>query len=225
MFREDLTEYNRLYSILRELYQKYEEQKNRISMLLEQAAYTRRRLEMELGKAKSLTRRLSELQRKQLGLLYDPGKYPQNGSMQTGFFPNDPSQSGFSRNGLLVPGLEPPPLPVFFQDYSNRKELKTAEIKIISMIDAIKKKLLGLELLELRLGELLVSIGKAMQAYNQQWRRIRRCIYPLGIISVLFKWIRQILGGSHFSAKDIKEIAFLGNLAGNITKMANSLAY
>jgi len=182
-------------------------------MLLGQAANIRHNLEKELGKHRRLTRRLSFLQRKQLGLLKDPGSYG------SGF----PGAEIIPVSESLKTELEPVSIREFPSDYENMRELRAAEIMIISMIDKIKKKLLRLELIELRLRELLVSLNMVLQAYDKQWYIVRRSIYPLGIISVCFKYIRQILGGSHFSVKDLKGIAFLGDLAGNIIKMADPL--
>ncbi|MCL2832156.1 MAG: hypothetical protein FWD78_03210 [Treponema sp.] len=221
MFREDLADYNRLCRDFRELHLKYEEQKVRITCLLARTASQRRRLAAELGKAAALTRRLSGSQRRQLGMFHDPYHNTKSGS------PGTFSKAGAQADAAL--SLKPEPCPLAAvenpDEYKNKKELKAAEIRIITMIDGIKKKLLRLQLLEMRLGELLISLDKSLQAYDHQWRRIKRGIYPLGIISVWFKCIRGALGGSHFTAKDIKGIAFLQELAGNILNMAEFAAF
>ncbi|MCL2478123.1 MAG: hypothetical protein FWF22_01375 [Treponema sp.] len=212
MLREELADYNRLCFAFRELHQKHEEQKIRIITLLAQGAELKRRLADGLEKTERLCRRLSQLQRRQLGLLLDPLYYSLPGSAKT----------RLSQMAVLKPELEPVPIREFPQEYKNKRELREAEIRIITMIDGVKKKLLRLELLEMRLRELLVSVTGAMEVYELQWRKVRRGIYPLGIISVCWKCIKQILGGSYFSAKDLGGIAFLWDLSGNIAGMADS---
>jgi hypothetical protein len=191
---------------LNEIHEEHEKQKIRLSLVLEEIAELRRRLVREFGRAKHLLRRLNSFQKKQLGLLHNPGEL----------------KPEYSRQGINVPDLKPSPIPELPQNFSTRKELKAGELKIISMIDTLKKDLLRLKLLEMRFHELIVSINKALDAYIHEWRQIKRSIYPLGVISVFLKSVRRLWGAAHFSAQDIKELAVLGNLAGNITKMAFS---
>jgi len=211
LLRIDLADYRLLCSTLAELRQKITVQKNRVAMLLDETICQRRRLLSALGKSKTLTRRLTILQRKQLGLLLDPGKH----------VPGMAEIPALDKNHI---NSEPDPakLPEFSENHKNLREIKAAEIRVLSMIDETKGRLLRLELLEMRLRELLVSINRALEVYDEQWQRIRRIIYPLGIFSVFFKNIRQFFGSSHFSPRDLKEIKFLGDLAGNIMKMADS---
>ena len=212
MLREELGEYPALCSVLQALRERHEEQKARIRVILNEIEDMRQRLVRELGKTYRLSRRLTSLQRKQLGFLYGNGV------------------NSFWNKGKIVfqswPPLKIQPEPVVVPElnnsYTNLRELRSAEIRILSIINAVKKEILYLELLELRFRELLISIAKSLEAYNHEWLKIRRMIYPFGIISICCKRIRELWGYSHFSRKDLEQVAVLKNLAGNILTMALS---
>jgi hypothetical protein len=95
-------------------------------------------------------------------------------------------------------------------------------VGLLSRLDDIKKKLLQLDLLELRVRELLLSINKAMKAYAHEYRIIRRRIYPLFALSVLGKSLRRFRGMTYFSPRDMIELTALGDLTLNIVRMAES---
>ena len=211
-----LSEYRSLCLAYCKLHQSHEEQKVRVRLLLEELTILRQRVSRELGKTDRLTRRLTAPQRGQLGLLHEPGTF---GPMVRGL---NPAAAKAEAPQQFHTGVREVTLPEFPEIFKTLKELKVQQIKILSMMDTLKKNLLSLGLLELRCRELLNSINKAMDAYAYEWRQIHRAIYPLGIISVCFKCLRQFWGRPHFSAQDIKGLALIGNLAGSITNMANS---
>jgi len=230
LFRDELADFKRLSSALAELHEKHETQKTRIIILLNEMAVIRRRLEKELGKAKRLTRRLTSIQKNEMGFLHDPGKVEyavRRAPAQWGFGirAEDSIDIPFTLKPLLIPELLPVKSGELPEEYKNIQEIKIEEIRLISMMDKIRKKLLNLELLEMRLKELMLSVSKALQTYSHQWKRIIRSVYPLGIFSVCHKSLREMLGTPHYSKRDLEGIAFLGNLAGNIIKMANSSVF
>ena len=219
MFREELAEYRSLCEVLAELCQRYEKQKANILLLLKKMTDVRQCLDRELGKTIRLSRRLSVLQRNQLGLLYAP-----HGSF---FTRNNENVRNNEIDGIIFPlkmELEPAAVADLSETFKTLHELRAAVIRTVSMIDTVKKQLFRMELLELRLRELLFSIDKALEAYKYEWRIIRRKIYPLGVISICYKSLRELWGASHFSKRDLNELAVLGNLTGNILKMADSPA-
>jgi hypothetical protein len=210
-------EYNLLWAALRELYEKEETRKARIRLLLEEVTELRRKTLRELGRISRLTRRLTAFQKKGMGLLLFPGEVPAAA----------PGKSGAPRKGApdgagKAPDLAPSPALPAPPEFKNRRELKAGEIQILSMIDRLKKRLLQLDLLEMRCRELLLSIRRAMDAWEHEFRYVRRRVYPLGFLSVLYKHLRSLGGKAYYSSKDVKELTVLGDLAVNIGRMAES---
>ena len=211
MLRKELTNYFDLRLALGNLYMNHEKQKARVCLLLDELYKIRARLKKELGKTSRLSRHMTIMQKK-----------------QSGFLPESAEEYRFwERNEILLKPLLKPELSLiqiygFQDDIKNTREIKAAEIKVITMIDEVKKKQLRLELLGMRIGELLVSINKAIEAYRHQWKQIYWTIYPLGIISILYKGIRKLLGAHYFTVRDLNGISVIGNLAGSIMKMANA---
>ncbi|GHU65608.1 hypothetical protein FACS189447_04830 [Spirochaetia bacterium] len=228
-FLKELGEYRLLCAHLRELHVKYEERKTRLRLLLGELEELRRRTLKELGKAARFTRRLTPFQRNELGLL--PGKG--NGwftTQEQASIAHQAFEKGkFSQKMQLsqkklnkLPSLDPAALPVIADTYSNRTELKAGTVELLVQLDSIKKSLLQLDLLELRVRELLLSINKAMKAYSHEYRIIRRRIYPLFVLSALGKSWRLLRGMTYFSPRDMIELTALGNLTVNIVRMAES---
>jgi hypothetical protein len=210
-------EYSLLCITLRELYEKEDACKARIRLLLEEVVELRRKTLRELGKVSRLTRRLTAFQKKEMGLLLPPG----------GVLESLPDKPGASRKGVpdgTGKAPEPAPFPRFPAplEFKNRRELKAGEIRVLSMIDRLKKELLQLDLLEMRCRELLLSIRKAMDAWEHEFRCVRRRIYPLRILSALYKQLRSLRGKAYYSPKDVKELTVLGDLTVNVVRIVES---
>ncbi|AEF80368.1 hypothetical protein [Leadbettera azotonutricia] len=212
-FLKELGEYRLLWAGFKELHAKYEERKTRLCLLLEELEGLRRRTLRELGKAARFTKHLTPFQRNELGLL--PGK----GNVW--FVPQGQMASSQKKQREL-PSLDPASLPVPSDAYSNRRELKAGTLGLLSQIDALKKSLLQLNLLELRVRELLLSINKAMKAYAHEYRVVRRRIYPIFVLSALGKSWRRLKGMTYFTPRDIIELTVLGDIAVNIAGMTES---
>lgn len=102
------------------------------------------------------------------------------------------------------------------------KRLKEEEIKIIELIDQIKKNLLAFDAIELRCKELIESITKALEAFEVIYQTSYKEIYPLGFISKVFKSIKKIFTKKYFSQKNIKQIQILGETTSHILKIVDS---
>ena len=213
MFQEELAQYRILCCVLSELHLKHENQKITVIQLLEEMAELHRRIVKEFGRTFRLSRRLTGLQRKELGLLYISGENFIWNKYEL-FFHSGPS---------LKPASEP--VPEYPETCKNLRQLRAAEINTLYMVDAVKKELLRLELMEMRLRELIYSIIKALEAYDHELRKILRYIYPLGIVSICFKSLRVLWGAPHFSRRDLDQLSFLGNLTRNIISMADCPAF
>jgi hypothetical protein len=216
-FLKELGEYRLLCASLKDLHAKYEERKTRLRLLVEELEGLRRSTLRELGKAARLTRRLTPFQRNELGLLPGSG----NGWV----VPRAQLTSSHKlseKKQKELPSLDPVSLSVPSDAYSNRRELKAGTLGLLSQFDELKKGLLQLDLLELRVRELILSINKAMKAYSHEYRVIRRRIYPVSILSRVGKSWRRLRGMTYFSSHDMKELTVLGDLTVNIVRMAES---
>ena len=210
MLRKELAEYHSLCNTLGRLHLCYEKQKTEVSGLFNQLLILRTRLQKELGKTRSLLRHMTLFQKKQIALQLESKKLK--------LWENDEI--------LFLPLLKPELNPVQIQDYqldqANIKEIKTEEVRLINMIDGIKKKQLRLELIGMRLRELLLAVGKILETYKQQWKQIYWTIFPFGIFSVLYKSLRKMTGKHYYTSRDLNDIAVISNLCTSILKMANA---
>jgi hypothetical protein len=217
-FLKELGEYRLLCTGLKDLHAKYEERKTRLRLLVGELEGLRRSTLRELGKAARLTRRLTPFQRNELGLLPGSGNgwvVPQAQLTSSHKLSEKKQQKEF-------PSLDPVSLSVPSDAYSNRRELKAGMLGLLSQLDELKRGLLQLDLLELRVRELILSINKVMKAYAHEYRVIRRRIYPVFILSRLGKFRRRLRGMAYFSTRDMKELTALGELTVNIVRMAES---
>ena len=206
MLRKELTDYNALYNTLSKLHVCHEKQKAEVYLLFKQLIKKRERLIKELGKTNCLHRHMTMFQKNQIGLSHVKEKIM--------LWEKDEI--------LFMPLLKPELAPAHYTELANTKEAKSEEIRLINMIDGIKKKQLRLELITIRLGEILLSIAKAIEAYNHQWKQIYWAIFPLGIFSAFYKSLKKMLGKHYFTPLDLKEIAVICNLGSSIIKMANA---
>jgi hypothetical protein len=197
-----------LTASLWELYEKYERRKKEIRFLLEETEALRKKAVVFLKKANRLTRRLTARQRRETGVFYPPS-----------FFDSCLKK----REGLpLIPnrilGSEEPEL----SELLRGREFKPGELRMLHLLDVLKKNLLALDLLEMRCRELLLSIDKALEAFKREYALIRRRLYPYSLFSALCKLLRRLRGFSYFSPRDLKELAVLGDLTGHVLKIADS---
>jgi len=108
------------------------------------------------------------------------------------------------------------------KDCRNLRELKQKGLLLLSLIDDLRKKLLQLDILELRCRELMLSTDKAMEAFRHESRIIHRTIYPFGIFSLFYRTLRGLWGSAYFTLRDMESIAALGNITGHVLKIADS---
>jgi hypothetical protein len=203
-------EYRLLYAAMVELHEKCEERKAGVKRLLLELDDLRKKAVKDLARAKSLSRRLTVYHRREMGFLRVNG-----GGSRSSSFP-------IPVNGKRAALLDSTPAPVPVLAPANRRELKSGGLKILSVIDQLKKNLLQLELLELRCRELLVSITKALEAFAYALRTVKRKVYPFSIFSRIRKTLRSFRGRPYYTPGDLEELAVLGALTVNITDMAET---
>ena len=197
----ELAEYRSLYATLKDLNKKLHKRKLETLQLLQMTATHRKNAILVLTKANRLVRHLTGRQRQLTGI--------------TSSFRNLPTVE--EHHTLLETRL-----PEFKADCRSLSELKQQGLLLIALIDDTKKKLLQLDLLELRCRELILSIDKALDAFRHELRIIRRKLYPFGVFSFLFRYSRHVFGKTFFTSRDLEDIAALGKLSGLTLKIANS---
>jgi len=161
-----------------------------------------------LEKANSLTRHLTGRQRKMAALAYNLGEIKMRIKRQ--------SPLVFKGGAEALPGSWQLP------EVQNLREIKQKGLIILALIDGIRKKLLQLDLLELRCREIMLSMDKAMEAFRHEARIIHRKIYPFGIFSLLYRMLRGLFGSAYFTLRDMESISALGNITSHVLKIADS---
>jgi hypothetical protein len=211
----ELTEYRALCATLQELRGRFLERKQELKKLLLETAMHRKDALKLLAKANGLTRHLTGRQRQITCLSYHLGELKaklnsvnsfQNSQNDTVFIFEEKSEIQLS-----IP-----------DDCRSFPELRRNWLAVISMIDQVKKSLLQLDVLEMRCRELLVSLNKALAAFRRESRSIQKSIYPLGLISFLYRFLRRAAGKTYFTFRDLDGIADLGNITGLVLRIADS---
>lgn len=209
----EIAEYRALCAALGALTEKYALRKAELRAILEKTAVARRDALLALVKANRLTRHLTGGQRRAIGLAYNLSEI----QARVNQMPQTTQVPSVLGEQAELSAISP-------QECRDLRELKQREILTLTMIDGVKKKLLQLDILELRCRELMLSIDKAMEAFVFESNIIRRNIYPLGIFSLIRRKIHHLFGGAYFALRDLEDIAALGSITGNVLKIADSQA-
>jgi hypothetical protein len=218
-----------LCAALGELQKKYASRKSELRLLLERTQNLRRGALVALVKANRLTRHLTAHQRQVTGLTYrlaelkakvsdlNPlvfqiasGDGVDNIPMDTTMFDITMVDNATLRDTQAV------------EKRYDVRELKKRGILLLTLIDDVRKKLLQLDVLELRCRELILSTEKAIQAFRHQSRFVFRAIYPFGFFSAFWRTVKSFFGRAYFSLRDMENITTLGNITKGVLKIAES---
>ena len=206
----EISEYRGLCTTFGNLHEKFQRRKQEIRKLLEELAARKRDAFIILAKANRLTLHLTGSQRQITGLTYQLSEIKTRINQGSPALLRDVGAEAERENLSEL------------YDCQNRRELKQKGLLLIRMIDSLRKKLLQLDILELRCRELILSINKALQAFRHESRIIRRKIYPFGIFSLSYRALRRFWGAAYFSHRDMEDIAALGSITGYVLKIADS---
>ena len=198
---------------MEELQKKYQWRKQELRQILEETAALRSKALLSLAKTNSLTRHLTGRQRKAAALTYNLGEIKMRINRKSPLVFQNP-------DGEPLHGYWQAPGDI--ADIRDIRELKQKGLMILALIDGIRKKLLQLDLLELRCREIMLSIEKVMEAFSHESRIILRKIYPFGIFSLFYRTLRSLFGNAYFSLCDMESIAALGNITSHVLKIADS---
>ena len=205
----EITEYKNLHASLVSLHEGFLKKRQEVKFLLEETVIMKKNAFQVILKASRLTHHLTVYQRQVAGFSYHVGEL----------------KAKINRNIPVVVkngAEEAENLPEIRENFKSRIELKQTGIALISMIDRVKKKLLQLNLLELRCKELICSIKKALEAFRYEYNEIRRKLYPYSFFSLIRRYLRKLRGETYFSHKDMPNLCALGNITGLVLKIADS---
>lgn len=102
-------------------------------------------------------------------------------------------------------------------------EIKKYELDAIRTIDAIKKNILAMDLIEQRVKELNAALLKERDVFDIEFRKVNRAIYPIPGLSRFWKNIRKkVFRKNYFSEKDVAQIAYIGKLATNFAQLIDT---
>ena len=206
---KEIADYHLLCASLRALHEKYLCRKKEVRRLLEETAALRKNALLVLEKANRLTGHLTGHQRYIIGLGYNLG---------------DIKARIHESQLVFEGGEEGDKLPELrnLENCRNLLEIKQRGLIILGIIDGINKKLLQLDLLEMRCRELILSIDKALEAFRHEARIIHRKIYPLGIFTIFYRSLRGLWGSAYFTSRDMGDLRALGNVTGHVLRIADS---
>ncbi|MDR2553243.1 MAG: hypothetical protein LBD31_08775 [Treponema sp.] len=86
-------------------------------------------------------------------------------------------------------------------------------------LEELRNNLLRFGLIRARAGELAAATGKSLEVFDYQYRRSLRRLFPLGIVSRLWRRVRTLCRMSYFSRGNLGCIRDLGISCGCILKM------
>ena len=216
-----ITEYRNFCDILLDLQEKYLKRRQELRRILAETITLRKKALIVLAKANRITRHMTGRQRQMAGFSCSLNEIKARINRidieQNSLVPLNKGDSADESEALDKIRLQRDR-----KDYRSLMELKQRALTILSMIDAAKKKLLQLDLLELRCRELILATNKALEAFRHEYILIRRKIYPLGIFSLLHRKLRSLLGRAYFTLRDMEDMRALGNITGHVLRIADS---
>jgi len=198
---KEIAEHSSLYHTLMELHKRLIVKRKVVFELLKETASQRQKTISVLHKANRINRYLTGRQRELTGFTYNVN---------------------VSKKINLHQNLPDTHLPAINPGCKSIIELKQQVLLILSLIDDVKKRLLQLELLEKRCRELILSMKKGLVAFHNEFRIIRRKLFPFGIFSLLYRHLRKLLGKTYFTFRDLDDITALGKMTGLVLKIAYS---
>ena len=210
----EIAKYRILCAAVKDLQDKYLKKRQEFRQAFEETALIRRAALQVLLKENRLTRHLTGRQRQAAGFTYHLCEIKarlNQGSLyalqDTGKGDDDESLSR-----VFAPQ----------EDCRDCRELKQKGILLLAVIDDIKKKLLQLDILQLRCREIMLSIGKALEAFRHESEIIHRKIYPFGLFSLFHRTVRSFCGMAYFTLRDMEDIRALGAITSQVLKIADS---
>jgi len=86
----------------------------------------------------------------------------------------------------------------------------------------IKGNLLAFDLLEKRGEEIVRGIEKSMEVFDSEFKKVYKFIYPIPIISKLFKKIKKYFGSDYFNESELEQIDYILKILFDSLKMVDT---
>lgn len=210
----ELSEYRSLYAILDDLYAKFLKRKEDIREIFKETASCRKDALTVLARANRFIRHLNGRQRQAAGITYQLGEIKARLDRRSPVLFQDASSETESALKTRVGEFHP--------DSVGRRELARQGAALLVLIDRVKAKLLQFDLLEARSRELIVSVRKALEAFSHEYARIKAKVFPRGVFSLFYRFLRSRTGNGFFTSRDMPELRALGSMTGFVLKIADA---
>ncbi|KYM38813.1 hypothetical protein [Fusobacterium necrophorum] len=116
-----------------------------------------------------------------------------------------------------------------FSHLKANKKIKEIEEKIYEVREAtykIKDNISGMEFAEKRASEIIDSLEKGKEVFENELKKSYNNIYPIPFFSALFKSIKKnIFRKSYFTTNDLNEIKHIGEIAVSFSKIIDSKVF
>lgn len=102
------------------------------------------------------------------------------------------------------------------------KEIEEATAKALAAIGQYTELTLTLAAVERRATEVSRSIRKATSTFENQFRITYRGLFPYGVMSKAFRYVRRLFGGKYFSEGDLRQISPLLQIAAGMAELVDA---
>jgi hypothetical protein len=182
----------------------HETRRNETAQVLEALLGIRNRALFELQKTGSLFMYLSPAQQDIINRQFEPGSFLLEEIVRRSALPLV-EKPGRGRVTVQLPALA-----------GSRRP------NSLKRIATVKKNILQFGVIRSRAAELAGALAGSVTAFNHQYKTARRELFPLGILSRLWRNIRRFFSRPYFTRRDLGYLRNLGAAAGFVLKMAEA---
>ncbi|TWT27728.1 hypothetical protein [Planomicrobium sp. CPCC 101110] len=111
---------------------------------------------------------------------------------------------------------------------ANKKitEIEKNMAEVIKLMDQVQANILKMDLINKRSEELILSLEKSNQVFEEEFQKVFKEIYRVPFISRSVKWMRKtLLRRNYFSKKDYENIAYIGGIASNFALLIDTKVF
>jgi len=185
----------------------HETKRNETAQALEALLDMRNRALFELQKTGSLFMYLSPAQKDIINRQFEPGSFLLEEIVRRCTLPLTEKPGSVSVQLPALTGTQRP------------GSLKPHSLKHIA---AARKNILQFGIIRSRAMELAGTLAGSIQVFNHQYESARRELFPLGVFSRLWRFIRRSFRRPYFTRRDLGYLRNLGAAAGFVLKMAEA---
>jgi hypothetical protein len=123
---------------------------------------------------------------------------------------------------IAIPALAVMGILSHFSANKEIKKIKEKEEEAYKIMGQIKGNLLAFDLLEKRGEEIVRGIEKSMEVFDSEFKKVYKFIYPIPIISKLFKKIKKYFGSDYFNESELEQIDYILKILFDSLKMVDT---